>query len=318
MSGAPDTPVDVAIVGSGPAGLSALFQAGFHGLSAALFESHFRLGGQLAILYPEVELHHIPVEGRLVARNFMAGLEAQALQFGASPFLGERVVDFADGPEGDLLVRTGAREIRARCAILATGAGALLPEGTGGEGSAIRHGFDAPGAHAGRRVVVFGPVAADRAALESLAAEAGSLVVVNRRGVLPGFDDEAVRRLRARAEILHHCRLVRVGERPGGKVELLLHRGHHHDVGEITLEADALVLPSARVADQRLRVSWGLAVEGAGVVVDGSLVTSRPRILAVGDCASYPGKAFTLAATSAEAARAVATVCRLLGRKGAA
>ena len=52
--------IDVLVVGAGPAGLFAAFQAGVLGLSCVLVDALDRPGGQCTELYPEKPIYDIP------------------------------------------------------------------------------------------------------------------------------------------------------------------------------------------------------------------------------------------------------------------
>ena len=108
---------DVAIIGGGPAGLSAALYAGRAGLSCVLFEKLF-FGGQML---KTTEIDNYP--GAPAIRDvyaFSASMHAQAAEFGAE-FKNEAVS--AVRTEGNVkIVSTAKSEYRAKTLILATGA----------------------------------------------------------------------------------------------------------------------------------------------------------------------------------------------------
>ena len=71
--------IDVAIIGSGPAGLTAAIYAARAGLSATVFESVF-LGGQVSKTY---EVENYPGVERMSGMDLMMKIDAQAKEFGA-------------------------------------------------------------------------------------------------------------------------------------------------------------------------------------------------------------------------------------------
>lgn len=68
---------DVAIIGAGPVGLFAVFQAGLLGMKSVLIDSLPELGGQLTALYPEKPIFDIPAFPKILAKDLVARLVEQ-------------------------------------------------------------------------------------------------------------------------------------------------------------------------------------------------------------------------------------------------
>ena len=121
--------VDLAIVGAGPAGLSAALAAREQGLSHLILEQEASFGGTV-FHYPRRKLTHtqpvdLPLGDRLdkgehrkeeLLERFEGWVERHRLQLR----FGERVVD-VEGRGGHFLVRTAAASYRARFVLLALG-----------------------------------------------------------------------------------------------------------------------------------------------------------------------------------------------------
>src|SRR5258706_9288830 len=95
---------DVTIIGAGPTGLFAAFYAGMRGASAQLIDALPALGGQLMALYPEKFIFDVAGFPKVLAKDLVRDMAAQALQFGCATHLGEivtglrRVEDPNGGP----------------------------------------------------------------------------------------------------------------------------------------------------------------------------------------------------------------------------
>jgi NADPH-dependent 2,4-dienoyl-CoA reductase/sulfur reductase-like enzyme len=80
---------DVAVIGAGPVGMCTAFWAGMREASVRLIDSLPELGGQLTTLYPEKWIFDVPGHPRVLARDLVDLLRAQALeQFDVPAHLG--------------------------------------------------------------------------------------------------------------------------------------------------------------------------------------------------------------------------------------
>src|SRR5690349_15420445 len=82
---------DVTIIGGGPTGLFAAFYAGMRGASAQIIDALPALGGQLMALYPEKYIFDVAGFPKVLAKDLVRDMTAQALQFGCETHLGEIV-----------------------------------------------------------------------------------------------------------------------------------------------------------------------------------------------------------------------------------
>jgi thioredoxin reductase (NADPH) len=126
---ASQSPVDLAIIGGGPAGLFAAFYAGLRKMSVKIIDSLDVLGGQLTTLYPEKYIYDVPGFPRVLAKDLAAQLIQQGMQFGAIPCFGEHVrqLDF-DAENRIFALRMSAGVHWARSVLIAAGVGAFEPK----------------------------------------------------------------------------------------------------------------------------------------------------------------------------------------------
>jgi thioredoxin reductase len=116
---------DVAIVGGGPAGLSAGLFAGKNGLDTVLFDTD-------DTWMHKAHLFNYPGIGSVGGSEFLATARQQADDFGVTRNQGEEVTGVEEHGDG-FLVTTEAAEYEADYVVLATGASRDLAESLGCE-----------------------------------------------------------------------------------------------------------------------------------------------------------------------------------------
>src|SRR4029077_21295371 len=82
---------DISIIGGGPTGLFGAFYAGMRGASTRIIDALPALGGQLQALYPEKYIFDVAGFTKVLAKDLVAAMVEQALQFGAPAPLGQAV-----------------------------------------------------------------------------------------------------------------------------------------------------------------------------------------------------------------------------------
>src|SRR4051812_17521116 len=82
---------DITIIGGGPAGLFGAYYAGMRRMSVRIIDSLDVLGGQLITLYPEKYIYDVAGFPKVLAKDLVASLIQQGLQFGAEVSLGAQV-----------------------------------------------------------------------------------------------------------------------------------------------------------------------------------------------------------------------------------
>ncbi|WP_439814620.1 NAD(P)/FAD-dependent oxidoreductase [Zavarzinia sp. CC-PAN008] len=313
---------DVAIIGAGPVGLFAVFQAGMLGLKSVVVDSLAEVGGQCTALYPEKPIFDIPGHPRIGAEELIQQLEAQAAPFAPTFCLDQQVLSVeprSDRP-GWLLGTAKGTRIAARAVILAAGAGAFGPNRppldrlAEFEGRGVLYLVRRREDFRGKRVVIGGggDSAIDWAI--SLAEVAAKVSVVHRRAkfrAAPG----TVAQLEALAaagtiDLVVPYQLSGLegadGVLDGVRVATL-------DGQEKVIPADVL-LPFYGLAMTLGPIAdWGLALDRSHIQVDpATMATNRDGFFAVGDIAHYPGKLKLILSGFAEAAMAAHAIYPLV------
>ncbi len=321
MTDAATAATDIAIIGAGPVGLFAVFEAGMLDMKCHVFDVLETEGGQCTALYPEKPIYDIPGYPRIDAVELIDKLKEQAAPFEPTYHLGEQVTEIAEiTGEGWRLTTGGGTTVDAKAVIIAAGAGAFGPnrpplegieafEGGGGVQYLVRRREDLRG----KRVVIAGggDSAVDWAI--SLADVAAHVSVIHRR---PKFRaaPESVRQMEelAKAGKIEMVVPYQLSGLEGTDGVLAAVNVATLDGDEQRIEADVLLAFFGLAMNLGPIAEWGLNLERNHITVDpATCATNRPGIYAIGDIADYPGKlkliltGFAEAASAAHAARAV-------------
>lgn len=119
---------DIAIVGAGPVGLFAIFEAGLLKMRCHLIDYLPQVGGQLSEIYPKKPIYDIPGFPSVLAQELVDNLMEQAKPFHPTFTLGERIESLQKRGEADfLLVTNMGTEIHAKVVVIAGGLGCFEP-----------------------------------------------------------------------------------------------------------------------------------------------------------------------------------------------
>ncbi|CDY75222.1 Thioredoxin reductase [Caballeronia glathei] len=288
---------DVLIVGAGPVGLFAAFEAGVVGLSCQIVDALGRVGGQCVELYPDKPIYDIPAIPSCTARELVERLMQQCRPFDVPIHLDQRVMDVVQRDDGRWTVRTEQGMVfDAAAVMLAAGNGAflpqrlMLPEAAALEERDVLYSVPRLADFAGKDVVVAG--GGDSALDWALALRkvARRLTLVHRRS---GFSAtassvESMKRAVAAGEMDFVVGMIGGLKAPGGTLQSIEIKQVE---GVSERAADKLVVLYGLVADLGPIAGWGLDIRGGRIEVDTSnYESSRPGIFAVGDIANYPNK----------------------------
>ena len=293
------TPIetDVLIIGAGPVGLFAAFEAGVIGLSCHIVDGAERVGGQCIELYPDKPIYDIPAIPSCTARELVDQLIEQCRPFHPPMHLGHRIETLERSETGRWIAGTdkGLR-FDAAAILIAAGNGAFVPQRLSVEGVESLEGrhvyYSVPDLNefAGKRLVVAG---GGDSALDwalALRAVARRVTLVHRRN---GFSaaDSTVARLREAVdagEMDFVIGAIAGLNAPDGVLESIEVR---QAAGSTHIETDRLLVLFGLVANLGPIAGWGLDVQAGRINVDTSYYESSvPGIFAAGDIAGYPNK----------------------------
>ena len=287
---------DIAIVGAGPAGLFAVFEAGLLKMRCHLIDSLPQAGGQLSEIYPQKPIYDIPGYPVVFAQELTDRLLEQIAPFKPGFTLGERV-EKLEGSMGHWRLTTSEQtEIEAKVIVIAGGLGCFEPRKPeidrleDFEGKGVSYFVRNPEALRGRRVVIAGggDSALDWAVFLS---ELADVALVHRGTTFRGAPDMAEKVMKLASE--NRIRLYLQS-----RVTELAGTGHLDQV--TVMDASGQSRPIA--ADHFIPLfgltpklgpiaGWGLNMDDSAIKVNTEdFSTSTPGIFAIGDINTYPGK----------------------------
>ena len=289
---------DICIIGAGPVGLFAVFEAGLLKMKCHLIDALPQVGGQLSEIYPKKPIYDIPGYPSVLADELVKNLMEQIAPFQPEFTLGERVEQVEKQDNGRFLVR-GAEGtvIDAGVVAIAGGLGSFEPRKPEVERleDFERRGVDYmikdPEKYRGKKVVLAGggDSALDWAVyLTDVAAE---LHLVHRRESFRGAIDTAEKVMELAKSGKLHLHL---------KTEMTALRGDDHlsgiaisgkDQESQWIETDYFIPLFGLSPKLGPIAEWGLDIEDRAIQVNTKdFQTNIPGIYAIGDVNTYPGK----------------------------
>ena len=119
---------DIAIIGAGPVGLFAVFEAGLLKMRCHLIDYLPQSGGQLSEIYPKKPIYDIPGYPTVLAQELVDNLVKQAEPFNPGYTFGERIETLEKRDEQDFLLVTNlGTTIEAKAVVIAGGLGCFEP-----------------------------------------------------------------------------------------------------------------------------------------------------------------------------------------------
>ena len=126
---------DIAIIGAGPVGLFAIFEAGLLKMRCHLIDYLPQAGGQLSEIYPKKPIYDIPGFPTVLAQELVDNLLKQAEPFKPGYTFGERIESLDKLGEGDFVLTTNmGTRIHSKVVVIAGGLGCFEPRKPDTEG----------------------------------------------------------------------------------------------------------------------------------------------------------------------------------------
>ena len=289
---------DIVIIGAGPTGLFAVFEAGLLKLRCHLIDSLPQPGGQCAEIYPKKPIYDIPSQPEILAEDLVDKLMAQIEPFQPGFTLGETAQDIEKKSDGSFVVTTdkGTRH-HAPVVAIAGGLGTFEPRKPDledlslWEEKGVEYIIRDPEKYRDKKLLIAG---GGDSALDwtiVLADIAKEVTLVHRRKEFRGSLD-SVKKVQALKD-QNKIQLITLAE-----VSALNGNSHLSAVtvaqggSERHFAVDYFIPLFGLTPKLGPIINWGLEIEKNAIKVDNTLdyQTNVPGIYAVGDVNTYPGK----------------------------
>jgi thioredoxin reductase (NADPH) len=291
---------DIIIIGAGPVGLFAVFEAGLLKLKCHLIDSLPQAGGQCSEIYPKKPIYDIPGFPSVLAGELVDNLMEQAAPFKPGFTLGEAAMDIEKLEDGSFIVTTikGTKH-HAPIVIIAGGLGVFEPRKPpisnieDFEDKGVEYIIKDPEFYRGKRCVIAGggDSALDWSIFLAEKKIATEVVLVHRsssfRGHLDSVQkvidlaDKGIIKLITESEV--------VGLDGNNKIEKVIIQ--HQTQGEIVVETDHFIPLFGLKPSLGPIANWGLEIEKNAIKVNTlDYSTNIPGIYAIGDVNTYEGK----------------------------
>jgi thioredoxin reductase (NADPH) len=310
---------DIIIIGAGPVGLFAVFEAGLMKLRCHLIDVIPQPGGQLSEIYPKKPIYDIPGYPSVLAGELVDKLIEQAAPFKPGFTLGERADSIEKQGDGSFVVTTSkGTQHQAPVVMIAGGLGSFEPRKplisniADFEEKGVRYIVKDPDQFEGKDMVISG--GGDSALDWAIYfAEKGSYVhLVHRSDRYRAHKDSVARaqELAAAGKIeLHTYAEVKELNGDGDLTSVVIHAKE----GNRTVNTN-LWFPLFGLSPKLGPIGdWGFEIEKNAIVVDTfDYQTNRPGVFAIGDVNTYPGKLKLILCGFHEATLAVQTAYKII------
>lgn len=289
---------DICIIGAGPVGLFAVFEAGLLKMRCHLVDYLPQVGGQLSEIYPKKPIYDIPGYPTVGAQELVDNLMEQAKPFNPTFTLGERIEQIEKQEDNSFILNTHLdTKIHAKIICIAGGLGVFEPRKPALENLASyeKNGVEYmvldPEKYRNKKIVIAGGGDSALDWTMFLADVASELTMVHRGEMFRGAPDsvDKVKQFAAEGKI---------------KMELNSNVSHLHGDGKLTtvtitnndgtskeVECDYYLALFGLSPKLGPIANWGLSIDKNAINVDTKdYSTNQKGIYAIGDINTYEGK----------------------------
>lgn len=290
---------DICIIGAGPVGLFAVFEAGLLKMRCHLIDTLPQVGGQLSEIYPHKPIYDIPGYPDIKAQELVDRLMEQIAPFKPEFTLGERVETLVKQDDGSYLVGTNEGTlVHAQVVVIAGGLGCFEPRKPEVEGLAqfeggkgVEYMVKNPEHFRGKKLVLAGggDSALDWTIFLSEVAE--RVTLIHRGDTFRGAPDSAEKVFELARE--GAIDLILQSNLVGVTGTDMLHEVSFmgRDKVKQSIQADYLIPLFGLSPKLGPIANWGLNIDKSAIEVNTfDYSTNIERIFAIGDINTYAGK----------------------------
>ncbi|MGX1640076.1 NAD(P)/FAD-dependent oxidoreductase [Sphingobacterium sp. NPDC055431] len=289
---------DICIIGAGPVGLFAVFEAGLLKMRCHLIDVLPQVGGQLSEIYPHKPIYDIPGYPSITAQELINNQMKQNEPFQPTFTLGERVDGLQKQEDGSyMVVGSEGTQIHCQVVVIAGGLGCFEPRKpelqnlSNFEGKNVHYMVKNPEKFRDQRIVIAG---GGDSALDwtiFLSDVAKEVTLVHRSDNFRGAPDSA-------EKVFNLAQTGKINLLLSHNLQSLNGNGHLESIlmtnkskEEIVVQTDHFIPLYGLSPKLGPIADWGLNIDKNAIEVDTfDYSTNVERIYAVGDINTYPGK----------------------------
>lgn len=289
---------DICIIGAGPVGLFAVFEAGLLKMRCHLIDVLPQVGGQLSEIYPHKPIYDIPGYPSITAQELINNQMQQIEPFKPTFTLGERVDGLQKQDDGSyVVVGSEGTQIHCQVVVIAGGLGCFEPRKpemqnlSNFEGKNVHYMVRNPEKFRDQRIVIAG---GGDSALDwtiFLSDVAKEVTLVHRSDNFRAAPDSA-------EKVFNLAKSGKINLLLSHNLQSLNGNGHLESVlmtnkskEEIVVQTDHFIPLYGLSPKLGPIADWGLNIDKNAIEVDTfDYSTNVERIYAIGDINTYPGK----------------------------
>ncbi|MFQ3351676.1 MAG: thioredoxin reductase (NADPH) [Candidatus Marivariicella framensis] len=291
---------DIIIIGAGPVGLFAVFEAGLMKLKCHLIDAIPFPGGQLSEIYPKKPIYDIPGFPSVLAGELVDNLMEQAKPFKPGFTLGERAESISRQEDGSFIVTSSeGKKHRAPIIFIAGGLGSFEPRKPKiddlekYENKGVYYFVKEPAFFQEKKIFISG--GGDSAldwAIYFAEISKMSVGLIHRSEFFRGHKDsvDKIHHLKKIGKIDLYANSEVISLKGENSLESILIKDNEKKITELSLDC---WLPLFGLSPKLGPISnWNLDIEKNAIKVDHTMdyQTNISGVYAIGDVNTYPGK----------------------------
>lgn len=289
---------DICIIGAGPVGLFAVFEAGLLKMRCHLIDVLPQIGGQLSEIYPHKPIYDIPGYPSITAQALIDNQLEQIAPFQPSFTLGERLEQLEKQADGSYhVIGSDGTVIHCQVVVIAGGLGCFEPRKPelanleNFEKDHVHYMVKNPEKFRDQRIVIAGGGDSALDWTVFLADVAKEVTLVHRSDSFRGAPDSA-------EKVFNLAQAGKINLLLSHNLQSLNGNGHLESISLVNKQKEGVLVPTDHFIplyglSPKLGPigEWGLNIDKNAIEVDTfDYATNIERIYAIGDINTYPGK----------------------------
>ena len=289
---------DICIIGAGPVGLFAVFEAGLLKMRCHLIDALPQVGGQLSEIYPHKPIYDIPGYPSITAQELINNQMEQINPFNPTFSLGERVDELQKQADGSyIVIGSEATQIHCQVVVIAGGLGCFEPRKpelenlTNYEGEYVHYMVKDPEKFRNQKIVIAGGGDSALDWTVFLSDIAKEVTLVHRSDSFRGAPDSV-------DKVFNLAKVGKINLLLSHNLKKLNGNGHLESIHmtnkskqEVVVDTDYFIPLYGLSPKLGPIADWGLSIDKNAIEVNTfDYSTNIERIYAIGDINTYPGK----------------------------